>query len=419
MANPFAADADWADEPDLSERAGRRQANGGGAAEPRVQLPLPRPIDAGEDDGPIPPRGWLLGNTFCRGFISGLLSQGGTGKTAVRIAQALALATGRPLTGEHVFLRCRVLIVCLEDSLDELRRRVRAARLHHGVIADELGGWLYYWAPAGLKIAEQRDGSHTVAPGDLEQQLRTFIAERKIDLIILDPLVKTHTAEENDNTALDAVACILARLAEDLNCAVDILHHERKAGAPEAGDPNRGRGASSFRDAARLLYTLTQMTEDERKKFGLAEVERRSLLRVDSAKVNIAPPATEARWFKIVGVPLGNGTDLYPNGDTVPTVEPWDPPDLWRNLPIAIVNAILDQIERGPAEGRKYSAANRAGEDRAAWRVVKDHCPRLEDEQCQTVISTWLKNGMIESQDYDDPVTRKKRSGLIVAKRPG
>jgi hypothetical protein len=22
-----------------------------------------------EDDAPIPPRGWLLGNTFCRGFI--------------------------------------------------------------------------------------------------------------------------------------------------------------------------------------------------------------------------------------------------------------------------------------------------------------------------------------------------------------
>jgi hypothetical protein len=47
------------------------------------------------------------------------------------VAQLLSLATGRPLTGEHVFQRCRVLIVSLEDDADELRRRVLAAMLHH------------------------------------------------------------------------------------------------------------------------------------------------------------------------------------------------------------------------------------------------------------------------------------------------
>ena len=101
-------------------------------------FPRPRPnghdseaapsiIDAGEDEAAIPPRGWLLGNAMCRGFISGNVAQGGVGKTALAIARALALATGRPLTGEHVFQRCRVLVVSLEDDIDELRRRVRAA----------------------------------------------------------------------------------------------------------------------------------------------------------------------------------------------------------------------------------------------------------------------------------------------------
>jgi hypothetical protein len=376
------------------------------------------PIDVGEDNWPISPRSWLLALTFCRRFISGLLSQGAAGKTAVRIAQALALATGRALTGEHVFVRSRVLLVCLEDNLDELRRRVRAAMLHHGVTADDVRGWLFYWAPTGSKIAEHRDGSRVVVPGDLEQQVRTFIDAHKIDLVIFDPFVKTHTAEENDNTAIDAVACILARIAGDLDVAVDVLHHERKAGSPEAGDINRGRGASSFRDAARLFYTLTPMTETEREQFGLAEAERRSLVRVDSAKVNIAPRSIETRWFRIVGVWLGNETDLYPNGDTVPTVEPWHPPDLWRDISTATANAILDQIERGPAEGRRYSVGNRA-EARAAWRVVKKDCPTLTDEQAQIVIATWLRNEILESRDYDDPVARKPRKGLYVTRRPG
>ena len=45
---------------------------------------------------------------------------------SLRIAQLISLATGRSLTGEHVFLRCKVLIVSLEDDQDELRRRVYA-----------------------------------------------------------------------------------------------------------------------------------------------------------------------------------------------------------------------------------------------------------------------------------------------------
>ena len=45
--------------------------------------------DAGDDDAPIPPRGWLLGNAFCRKFVSSLLADGGVGKTALRIAQYL------------------------------------------------------------------------------------------------------------------------------------------------------------------------------------------------------------------------------------------------------------------------------------------------------------------------------------------
>ena len=46
--------------------------------------------DAGDDLGLPPPRGWLLGNQFCRGFLSGLLAPGATGKSAVRLVQFMA-----------------------------------------------------------------------------------------------------------------------------------------------------------------------------------------------------------------------------------------------------------------------------------------------------------------------------------------
>ena len=52
------------------------------------------------------------------------------GKTALRLGQLISLATGRGLLGEHVFRRCRVLLLSFEDDLDELRRRVEAVCVH-------------------------------------------------------------------------------------------------------------------------------------------------------------------------------------------------------------------------------------------------------------------------------------------------
>ena len=56
------------------------------------------------------------------------IAAGGVGKTALRYAQFLSLATGRNLTGEHVHLRCRVLVISLEDDENELKRRMLAGR---------------------------------------------------------------------------------------------------------------------------------------------------------------------------------------------------------------------------------------------------------------------------------------------------
>ncbi|MGH6681760.1 MAG: AAA family ATPase, partial [Bradyrhizobium sp.] len=301
--------------------------------------------NAGDDDYVIPPRGWLLGNAFCRRFLSSVIADGGVGKTALRIAQLISLATGRSLTGEHVFCRCRVLIVSLEDDRDELRRRVLAVLKHHHIDPAEVKGWLFLSAPNGLKLAEMKDG--TMQASKLEDLLRAAVAEHAIDVVSLDPFVKAHGVGENDNNAVDFVCCLLTAIAHDADCAVDIPHHTRKGKGDGAGDSDRGRGASSMKDAARLVYTLTPMTPEEAEQFGLQETDRRSLVRLDSGKVNIAPPSSKATWFRIIGVPLENGSELYPRGDNVQTVDPWQPPDTWAELDHPLLNRILDQIDAG------------------------------------------------------------------------
>jgi AAA domain len=375
--------------------------------------------DAGDDLEDIPPRGWLLGNIFCRRFVSSLLADGGVGKTALRYAQFMSLATGRKLTGEHVFQRGRVLIVSLEDDVHELRRRIRAARLHHQIEQRELKGWLFLAAPgkAGGKLMELDKNGRPITAG-LTAKLAHTIAERQIDIIGLDPFVKSHKVGENDNSAIDEVVEILADLAVKYDIAVDVPHHTAK-GQADPGNANRGRGASAMKDAARLVYTLSPMTEEEGQRFGLAETERRLLVRMDSGKVNIAPPMAEAKWFKLVGVPLGNGTDLYPNGDEVQTVEPWTPPDTWAGLSSPLLNQILTDIDAGMPDGNRYSDAPSAT-DRAAWPLVLKHAPAKTEAAARQVIRAWVKSGLLAHAEYENPATRKKVKGLRVdnAKRP-
>ena len=398
------------------ERKAREASHGGNGHASSAGLNV---WNAGNDTAAPPPRGWLLGNTFCRRFLSSLIGDGGVGKTAVRYAQALALATGRNLTGEHVFQRARVLIISLEDDADELRRRILAARLHFNIPASDLDGWLFLSSPgaAGGKLMTTDQKGRAVL-GQLAIHLEAEIVANKIALALLDPFVKSHSVDENLNSLIDDVAQVLSDLAAKYDLAIDVPHHISK-GVAEPGNANRGRGASSLVNACRLVSTLTPMSPEEAETFGIPEEDRRLYVRVDRAKVNIARAAGGAKWFRLVGVPLGNATDLYTAGDEVQTAEPWKPPETWADIDNPMANLILGKIGLGLGDGNFYTDAARASE-REAWRVVQAHVPSKSEKQAREVVKTWVRNGVLVSFLYDNPITRKSVRGLKVddEKRP-
>jgi hypothetical protein len=392
------------------QRRARSRGGNGGAETATASLDV---WDAGNDPGPIPPRQWLLANQFCRGFISSIVAAGGGGKSALRLLQFISLATSRPLCGQHVFKRCRVLLISLEDDYKELQRRIKAVLDYYHIDRSELKGWLFCATPRLLKLAVMNKGMRVVGP--LEQQIRAAIEQFKPDIVSLDPFIKTHALEENSVGDMDFVCDLLARMAVEFNIAVDSPHHVHK-GQITPGDADSGRGSSGIRDAGRLVYTLAPMSADEAKAFGINSDDRHDYIRLDAAKVNIARRGGAPTWFHLVGVPIGNKTDEYPNGDTIQVVEPWTPPDTWAGLSPVTLNAVLDDIDRGMPNGQRYSGAGPA-KGRAAWAVVAHH---RTEAQCREIINTWVKTGLLYDDDYDDPVEHKSRKGLYVdaSKRP-
>jgi|SoiMethySBSTD1v2_1073268.scaffolds.fasta_scaffold28496_5 AAA domain-containing protein len=363
--------------------------------------------DAGNDDALPSPRGWLLGNTFARKFLSSLLADGGVGKTALRYAQALALATGRPLTGEHVFQRCRVLIISLEDDAEELRRRIHAAMFHHKVDRSEVKGWLFLSAPggkAGKLLTTDRGGK--AVRGMLAEYIEDEILGGMIDLVIIDPFVKSHSVEENLNSVIDDVAQILTDLAATYDLAVDAPHHTSK-GIAEPGNADRGRGASAMKDAARLVYTLTPMSAAEAEMFGINPDDRKQYVRLDSGKVNITKYLPAAKWFRLVGVMLGNDTDLYPHGDEVQTVEPWQPPNIMAGVTDDDFQKVAEVIRAG--KFRKSPQANDWVGRAVAEALDLDLDDKRDRGKVGILVKAWLRAGTLVEVEYEDDQYKKRK----------
>jgi hypothetical protein len=366
---------------------------------------------------PIKPRQWLLARCFCRTFLSGLVAPGDAGKTTLRLTQAIELATNRELLGHHIYQRSRVLVISLEDDRDELHRRLAAICKYHEIDPAELKGWLFCRDLKRVKLAT-RDKNGERQAGPLEGMLRRAIARTRCDLLVLDPFVKLHALAENDNADMDFVCEQLIAIAQDCNIAVDSPAHTHK-GAITAGDADARRGASAQRDAGRLDYTLTTMSEDEAESFGIHPDERKGFVRLDKAKANLTR-AIRAEWFQLVGVPLGNATPLYPEGDDMQAIERWTPPDTWGGLDEDMLNGILDGIDVGLSDGRRYIDHGSASADRAAWAVVQKFCPNKPQAQCREMIKQWLKAGVLFRAKYHNPIRREDENGLFVDrnKRP-
>jgi AAA domain len=117
--------------------------------------------------------------------------------------------------------------------------------------------------------------------GTMAAIVERAIVRRKVDIVSLDPFVKTHGVSENDNNLIDQVTQVLLDLSAKYNIAVDTPHHVRK-GPSDPGNADRARGASSQKDAYRLVYTLSTMSPEEAETFGIPEEERHSYVRMDA-----------------------------------------------------------------------------------------------------------------------------------------
>lgn len=315
----YKAVARWHEEPpeEIESIFGRPEDNESATAAIRAT-----PFDFGVTPRP---RQWVYGRHYVRQFLSATIAPSKVGKTALIVAEALAMVSGKPLLGVQVKAPRRVWLWNGEDPLEEMQRRVLACMRLHGLTPEDVGDRLFLDSGRHMPIvlaAMERHGAKIAQP--VREGVIAELQKNRIDMLSIDPFVSSHKISENDNVAMDLVAKSWAQIADAAACSVDLTHHTRKlgGGATEATIQD-SRGASALIAAVRSSRALAKMGKEEAEKSGMEDGWRR-LFRLSDVDMSMALPDPHTEnWFELASVDLLNGNDDEPMGDNVGAVRMW------------------------------------------------------------------------------------------------
>ncbi len=200
-----------------------------------VALPEPAPFDvvrAANLERSPPEHRWLVEALWAEqavGFIGGSPK---SLKSWIGLDLAVSVASATPCLGQFRVRRPGPALVYLaEDRLDIVRERLEAIATARGLPFDGLDVLVITTPALRLDLADHL------------RRLQATLKAHQPRLLVLDPFVRLHRADEN---SAQEVATILASLRELQRCfhlAIAIVHHTRKnSGARQMGQALRGSG---------------------------------------------------------------------------------------------------------------------------------------------------------------------------------
>jgi len=356
-------------------------------------------VDNDIDITGVPPRPWVAYSYAMRGVVSFLSGAGSSGKSSLVVQMSNALASGLPFGDFKPIGPLRVGTYNCEDDKDEQRRRYTAAFQAWPQLDKNILKNIYRIGPETIGTLFQEDPkTREVTPTAAMAKLERLVREERLDVLFVDPLLETHSSDENDNGAMRRVIAAYRSMAQRLNIAIIVLTHERKGGGA-AGDIDRMRGASSQKDASRIAITVTRMTAEEATKYGIDQEEKNSYVRLDNGKSNYSP-LKPLGWYRLQGYQI-------PNGEYVAAAMPWQPPSVLEAISTETAIKILLDMTRRPPEERKID--RRAKPHITEW-IVEDY--GIPHHAASAWIAACLQpDGVLEAQT----VMGKNRHPVMVA----
>ena len=360
-------------------------------------------------------RDFLYGTHLIQKYVATTISPGGGSKTTLLLTDAIAMATKRNLVGNHPHKQCKVWHYNLEDPLDELQRRVIAICDHYEIDLSEVKDHIFLNSGRDRKlvVATKTPTGAVIATPDVEKIIEE-INKHEITVMQVDPFVKCHQVEENDNKEIDLVMDQWGDIANRTGCAIELPHHVRKPPAGQSvahGDINQARGASAISGAVRSARTITVMTEKEASALGIKPDMKNWYIRIDDAKANMSPPAANANWLERRSITINNG-DEFNEGDSVGILTKWTPPDAFDGMTETIIKRIINEIDIGATDVQRYSFNKNS--NRWVGNAIIENALDKTPDIASVIIKAWKASGLLYEDEYENTRSRKDEKGVFV-----
>jgi AAA domain len=176
---------------------------------------------------------WLVEQLWCANSVGVIGGAPKCAKTWLGLDIALSVSTGTPCLGKYdVPERGPVLVYLAEDALPVVRERVEGMARHRGLDLAEVE--IHVITAPMLRLDRDRD------------RARLWETARRLRprLLVLDPLVRLHSIDENRAAEVAELLAYFRSLQRELYLSVLLVHHTRKnvAEGVAAGQGLRGSG---------------------------------------------------------------------------------------------------------------------------------------------------------------------------------
>lgn len=174
-----------------------------------------------------PEQTWLVDSLIPASGITILSAEPGSYKTYVLLDTAIKAALGEPLFGKYATQKVGTLIIDEENGLSLLQKRFKELKSPENLP-------IYFYSYEGFTLDE-----------DSVNRIILECHTKKIKLVIIDSLVRVHTADENTAQDMAAVFKSLRKFVGH-GITVVITHHNRKPGTGKNSARHAMRGSSDI-----------------------------------------------------------------------------------------------------------------------------------------------------------------------------
>jgi hypothetical protein len=246
---------------------------------------------------------WTLQNSLLDGSVGSMVANGGFGKGFLMLSMGAGIATHKPIF-DGVWLpgdKRKVLFVTTEDPEDIMHHRF--FHTTRGVISTiddgrQLAENFFLLVCRGRDVTlNKTQNGRIVGTDEFYQLLRLGARIQDLSIIMLDPLTRFYSDEENANSQGTGFVHLLELLTLETGASVLITHHVSKNFGVQKGEGSllqeASRGASAITNACRWQLNMSYASDVEIRALGGNPADKENRWRYLVGRVtkkNAGPP---------------------------------------------------------------------------------------------------------------------------------